>query len=56
MCQVAEQQGRYLAALLNKQAKADPGWQPTEQFVYRSMGAMASVGGNAAVLELTVGR
>jgi len=54
LAQVAEQQGRYLAKVLNEQAKAAPGWQPSQEFVYKSLGAMASVGGNSAVLELEV--
>jgi hypothetical protein len=53
--QVAEQQGRYLAACLNKQAKEPPGWQPPEGFVYRSLGSMASVGGQRAVLSFDSG-
>ena len=52
--QVAEQQGRYLAATLNREAKEVPGWQPSEGFVYRSLGSMASVGGQRAIIELTV--
>ena len=52
--QVAEQQGRYLAATLNREAKEAQGWQPSEGFVYRSLGSMASVGGQRAIIELTV--
>ena len=52
--QVAEQQGRYLAQVLNQQAKEKSGWQPGEPFVFRSLGSMASVGGNSAILSLEV--
>lgn len=51
---MAEQQGKWLAKMLNQQAKAEPGWQPTEGFVYKSLGSMASVGGRSAVLQVEV--
>jgi hypothetical protein len=42
LAQVAEQQGRYLAKLLNARVN-EPGFAPA--FVYRSLGAMATTGG-----------
>ena len=51
--QVAEQQGKYLAQMLNRQAK-EPGWKPDAEFVFRSLGSMASVGGNSAILSFEV--
>ena len=53
--QVAEQQGKYLARCLNASfnAASGPGCSDdAPPFVYRSMGAMASVGGRSAILEL----
>ena len=44
LAQVAEQQGKYLAKVLNGTT--------TNKFEYRSLGAMATVGGRSAVLEL----
>lgn len=51
LAQVAEQQGKYLAAALNAAAK-DPGAPPPPPFEYKHMGSMATVGGTSAVLEL----
>ena len=48
--QVAEQQGRYLAASLNQEARNTG--EPLAEFKYRHLGAMATVGGHSAVLEL----
>jgi len=66
LAQVAEQQGKYLARVLNEQLRArDNGKQgapapvhasPTpEEFVYKSLGSMATVGGYSGVLELAQG-
>lgn len=70
MFQVAEQQGKYLARVLNEEAKRhqqQPGVAPgshggappapgshqqTVDFVYKSLGSMATVGGYSGVLEL----
>jgi NADH:ubiquinone reductase (non-electrogenic) len=54
LAQVAEQQGRYLARYLNAEARALEKGDNVEQepFKYRQLGAMASVGGHSAVLEL----
>ncbi len=42
---MAEQQGRYLARCLNDEAKAgDAGSVQLKPFVYKQLGAMASVG------------
>ena len=56
--QVAEQQGRYLARLLNKMAahdhsKASAAPDPSSEpgFQYMHLGSMASIGRNSAVLE-----
>lgn len=64
LAQVAEQQGKFLAKVLNERA-AKGGLGTTAQaestaaarglpqkFVYRSVGAMATVGGRSAVIEL----
>lgn len=65
--QVAEQQGRYLAAVLNDEARnlhpsgnssaASPAGSPAgsgqlQPFKYRHLGSMATVGGLSAVLQL----
>lgn len=52
--QVAEQQGRYLARILNKVAadetrQTQPSTEPT--FQYKHLGSMASIGRHSAVLE-----
>eukprot|EP00198_Chlamydomonas_reinhardtii_P009564 XP_001698901.1 mitochondrial type-II NADH dehydrogenase [Chlamydomonas reinhardtii] len=62
LAQVAEQQGRYLARVLNELARGPPhvggrqgrggGVPQHTEFVYRQLGAMATVGGHSAVLEL----
>ncbi|PNW72560.1 hypothetical protein CHLRE_16g691552v5 [Chlamydomonas reinhardtii] len=53
LAQVAEQQGRYLARVLNELARGPPHGVPQHtEFVYRQLGAMATVGGHSAVLEL----
>ncbi|GLC44559.1 hypothetical protein PLESTB_000059900 [Pleodorina starrii] len=58
LAQVAEQQGRYLARVLNDAAKG-PVYGETssaaalaQEFRYRHLGSMATVGGHSAVLEL----
>lgn len=48
--QVAEQQGRYLAHVLNEEAKSQSYSPPP--FTYKHLGSMATVGGTSAVLEL----
>ncbi|KIY99634.1 NADH dehydrogenase [Monoraphidium neglectum] len=53
LAQVAEQQGRYLAAMLNEEAK-NTGAEPKD-FVYNHLGSMATVGGTSAILELGSG-
>lgn len=50
--QVAEQQGRYLARVLNEEAKAGAQPYTPPSFTYRHLGSMATVGGTSAVLEL----
>jgi NADH:ubiquinone reductase (non-electrogenic) len=68
LAQVAEQQGRFLARVLNasaveerKKKKNDVGETtsedvvPAEKFVYKSLGSMAQVGGASAILELERG-
>ena len=55
MPQVAEQQGKWLAKVLNQEAKEKPGWHPSDGFVFRSLGSMASVGGHSAIVSLEVG-
>ncbi|GAB4820804.1 hypothetical protein N2152v2_007850 [Parachlorella kessleri] len=55
LAQVAEQQGKYLARCLNASFNATSGPGCSDDapaFEYRSMGAMASVGGRSAILEL----
>ncbi|KAG2422820.1 hypothetical protein HXX76_015764 [Chlamydomonas incerta] len=53
LAQVAEQQGRYLARVLNEQARGPPHGVPQHsEFEYRHLGSMATVGGHSAVLEL----
>lgn len=55
LAQVAEQQGKFLAGVLNAKAGAvegGPAAAGQPKFVYRSLGAMATVGGRAAVIEL----
>ncbi|GMH42376.1 hypothetical protein BSKO_10295 [Bryopsis sp. KO-2023] len=49
LAQVAEQQGKYLAKMLNKEAKTG---DPPIPFKYRHLGSMATVGDASAVLEL----
>jgi NADH:ubiquinone reductase (non-electrogenic) len=51
--QVAEQQGKYLAKLLNKFAANNKGMQISSEppFIYWHLGSMASIGQHAAVLE-----
>lgn len=50
LAQVAEQQGRYLAAALNQEARNTG--EELQPFTYRHLGSMATVGGHSAVLEL----
>ncbi|KXZ48051.1 hypothetical protein GPECTOR_30g146 [Gonium pectorale] len=58
LAQVAEQQGRYLARVLNETARGPTYGQSsspqhdTPEFAYRHLGSMATVGGHSAVLEL----
>ncbi|GIL90035.1 hypothetical protein Vretimale_18104 [Volvox reticuliferus] len=58
LAQVAEQQGRYLARILNDAAKGPVYGETTvvqqlaPEFRYRHLGSMATVGGHSAVLEL----
>jgi len=60
LAQVAEQQGKFLARILNANAGGKKMMQsnisgedlPAEKFVYRSLGSMAQVGGASAILEL----
>ncbi|EFJ46064.1 hypothetical protein VOLCADRAFT_63040, partial [Volvox carteri f. nagariensis] len=58
LAQVAEQQGRYLARVLNAAAKGPVYGETTAvqqlapEFRYRHLGSMATVGGHSAVLEL----
>ncbi|GLI68456.1 hypothetical protein VaNZ11_012878 [Volvox africanus] len=58
LAQVAEQQGRYLARILNAAAKGPVYGETTvvqqlaPEFRYRHLGSMATVGGHSAVLEL----
>lgn len=52
LAQVAEQQGRYLAKHLNKAATQVESGPPSEPFIYRPLGSMASVGGMSAILQL----
>ncbi|KAL4457622.1 hypothetical protein ABPG75_012487 [Micractinium tetrahymenae] len=55
LAQVAEQQGKYLARVLNEAAaKLEPA-EP-RPFVYKHLGSMASLGGERAVLELGDGK
>jgi len=56
---VAERQGKYLASLLNKIGKANGGRANSakdidfgEQFVYRHLGSMASIGSYKALVDL----
>lgn len=51
LAQVAEQQGRYLAACLNESA-GELDAPEAEPFKYKRLGAMASVGGHTAIVEL----
>ncbi|KAL4421702.1 hypothetical protein ABPG77_010646 [Micractinium sp. CCAP 211/92] len=55
LAQVAEQQGKYLARVLNEGAARLEPAEPAP-FVYRHMGSMASLGGERAVLELGDGK
>ncbi|KAG5071535.1 hypothetical protein JHK86_006746 [Glycine max] len=57
--QVAERQGKYLAILLNKIGKANGGRANSakdvdfgDQFVYKHMGSMASIGSYKALVDL----
>ena len=57
--QVAERQGKYLAFLLNKIGKANGGRANSakdvdfgDQFVYKHMGSMASIGSYKALVDL----
>lgn len=56
LVQVAEQQGKYLAAVLNKQAKAGElsavAIARSAPFAYRHLGSMASIGKHDAVIEV----
>jgi NADH:ubiquinone reductase (non-electrogenic) len=63
LAQVAEQQGKFLARVLNRNATAGGGGKKVnqgddkniavaEKFVYKSLGSMAQVGGASAILEL----
>lgn len=59
--QVAEQQGRYLAGVLNEEAKppaASSGVtrKPPSEFVYKHLGSMASMGGASAILDIGVSK
>ncbi|GBF90543.1 internal alternative NAD(P)H-ubiquinone oxidoreductase, mitochondrial-like [Raphidocelis subcapitata] len=49
LAQVAEQQGRYLARVLNGQARDSAYKAPG--FVYKHLGSMATVGGTSAILQ-----
>ena len=51
---MAEQQGKYLAKVLNDEAKNLTREAPPD-FVYRHLGSMATVGGASAILELGAG-
>ena len=49
---MAEQQGKWLAKRLNQMAEEPAGIAvPRQQFTYRSMGSMATVGSSSAVLQ-----
>ena len=57
--QVAERQGKYLGILLNKIGKANGGRANSakdvdfgDQFVYKHMGSMASIGSYKALVDL----
>ena len=56
LAQVAEQQGKYLAAVLNKHAEekdlASASIARHAPFAYRHLGSMASIGHKSAVLEV----
>lgn len=53
LAQVAEQQGKYLAKMLNRRRDSlDWSVDQFPPFVYRSLGAMATVGGTSAIIEL----
>ncbi len=52
LAQVAEQQGKFLAKVLNSRDKKKGEVLSKDKFVYKSLGSMAQVGGNSAVLEL----
>ncbi|KAG2490335.1 hypothetical protein HYH03_011284 [Edaphochlamys debaryana] len=57
LAQVAEQQGRYLAKVLNEAARGPRYGEsslppPPPDFMYRHLGSMATVGGHSAILEL----
>ncbi|KAI8463743.1 MAG: hypothetical protein J3K34DRAFT_526753 [Monoraphidium minutum] len=54
LAQVAEQQGRYLAHVLNEEAR-DPTGFTAKDFEYKHLGSMATVGGTSAILELGSG-
>lgn len=61
LAQVAEQQGKYLARVLNMRARQAPdaasaATNAPPKFVYRSLGSMATVGGRKAVIELQSSR
>ncbi|MEW5311892.1 MAG: hypothetical protein WDW38_003569 [Sanguina aurantia] len=61
LAQVAEQQGRYLAGVLNEEAKppaASSGVtrKPPSEFVYKHLGSMASMGGASAILDIGVSK
>lgn len=51
LAQVAEQQGKYLARVLNASARSLEAQEPPP-FAYKHLGSMASIGGTSAVLEL----
>ncbi|KAK9843007.1 hypothetical protein WJX74_005543 [Apatococcus lobatus] len=57
LAQVAEQQGKYLARVLNAKAKGgQPSAAQLSPFRYRHMGSMATTGGGSAVIDLGKGK
>mmetsp|Transcript_17718 Transcript_17718/g.49590 ORF Transcript_17718/g.49590 Transcript_17718/m.49590 type:complete len:132 (+) Transcript_17718:107-502(+) len=52
LAQVAEQQGKYLAQVLNDMEAQVEGGSLQREFRYRSLGAMATLGAESAVMEL----
>lgn len=52
--QVANQQGQYLATLVNQLGKPNtPDWKRLEPFRYQHLGSLAYIGGEAAVADFT---